>query len=257
MIRGYRQRAMLTQEALAERSFVSVRTIRNIESGQVVPQAASLRRLAGTLGLTAEETASLARDRAPSQAGSTGRDRSSVPTPNECSAVNLFLQLAAEAAPRRDLQPWVQPDIARICRRLNGLPVALELAAARLRTLSVSELADRLDHELADVGANDILEATVAWSYRLLDPAAQRLMIRLTRFPDGFVLDEAEELLSQPPLDRYEILPALASLVDHALVQARDGCRRTQYRLLESVRAYAVGLASTGVCGWPRVQGCC
>jgi predicted ATPase len=230
-LRRYRHRAMLTQEVLADRAFVSVRTIRNVESGRVVPQAASLRRLAHALGLPPDEEESLALRR--SAAVSSG-------------AIALFLRLAAEAAPKRELRAEARPDVERICRCVDGLPLALELTAARLRTLSVHELADRLERDLPTGGQNpdtrqNTLELAIDWAYRLLDPSAQRLLARLAVFPREFRLESAERILAYGVLTEREILPALGSLVDNALVRAWDSPAGSHYRLPDAVRDYAEG----------------
>lgn len=157
-------------------------------------------------------------------------------------AAELFGRRAREAVPGVSLDAG---DVARICRRLDGLPLALELAAARLRTLPVTELADRLEDGLSLLSAgrcgadprHHTLAAAIEWSYRLLEPEEQLLLARLAVFVGGFTAEGAEAVCHAPPLRRAQVLPTLAALVDQSLVQTDPDRRR--YRLLEAVRDYA------------------
>jgi predicted ATPase/DNA-binding XRE family transcriptional regulator len=161
-------------------------------------------------------------------------------------AVQLFLARAAAGA------PWFRPDeadlrtVMQVCRRLDGLPLAIELAAARLRALSLSQLAARLDDQFwlltggsrAQVPRQRTLEATVAWSYDLLSEVEQRAFARLAVFPDHFTLDMAEAVVSEPPVSELDVVDIVARLVDKSLVttvNAPDGLR---YQLLEMLRQY-------------------
>ena len=134
----------------------------------------------------------------------------------------------------------------QVCRRLDGLPLAIELAAARLRALSLSQLAARLDDQFwlltggsrAQVPRQRTLEATVAWSYDLLSEVEQRVFARLAVFPDHFTLDMAEAVVSEPPVSELDVVDIVARLVDKSLVttvNAPDGLR---YQLLEMLRQY-------------------
>jgi predicted ATPase/class 3 adenylate cyclase len=156
-------------------------------------------------------------------------------------AVDLFLERAAAIKGPLDLTPSSTAAIAAVCRRLDGLPLALELAAARLRLLSPEALLERLDHAL-DVltsGARDAperqqtLRATIAWSHSLLTESEQRLFRRLALFAGGCTVADAEAVCSEPG---EPVLDELESLVDKALVQAGDGGR---LRMLETIREYA------------------
>ncbi|MGF7235351.1 MAG: ATP-binding protein [Frankia sp.] len=167
--------------------------------------------------------------------------------PNDVTpAVALFLARAGEAAPHRLPGPGDREAVASICRRLDGLPLALELAAARLRTLPVRELAARLDVDLGVLrsvrpgvdGRHDTLEAAVDCSHRLLPADAQRLLARLSVFRGGVGLAAIEAVCSAPPLTVDLVVPALATLVDHSMVQLY-GTGPARYRLLQSVREYA------------------
>ncbi|MFC9978115.1 BTAD domain-containing putative transcriptional regulator [Spirillospora sp. NPDC127200] len=159
-------------------------------------------------------------------------------------AADLFRRRAAQAAPGAPCPP---DAVARVCRRLDGLPLALELAAARLRLLPAADLADRLDTGLGLLSAvrhgpeprHQTLNATIEWSYRLLDPDEQLLLARLSVFRSGFTADAAEAVCGTPPLHRDTVLPLLAALVEHSLVQPYDTGGRRRYRLLEAVRDHA------------------
>jgi predicted ATPase/DNA-binding XRE family transcriptional regulator len=161
-------------------------------------------------------------------------------------AVRLFLARAAAAA------PWFRPDeadlgtVMQVCRRLDGLPLAIELAAARLRALSLAQLAARLDDQLwlltgasrAHVSRQRTLEAVVAWSYNLLGDVEQSTFARLAVFPDHFTLEMAEAVVSEPAAGESDVLNVVSRLVDKSLVttvNAPDGLR---YRLLEMLRQY-------------------
>jgi predicted ATPase len=138
------------------------------------------------------------------------------------------------------------PDLERVARRLDGLPLALELAAARLRVLSAGELAERLDDVLGVLddprddpdscpppARHSTLTATVDWSYRTLGARSARLLRWLAAFAGPVDLDAIERLLGE------SALAPLAVLVDKSLVQADGGPGRTRYRMLDTIRAYA------------------
>lgn len=133
-------------------------------------------------------------------------------------------------------------DIVRICRRLDGLPLALELAAARTRVLTVSELADTLDRTLAILSRSrdaSLTEEVVGWSYRLLTPAEQTMFARLGIFTASFSRDDAAEVCAAE-LSQVEVLDALASLVSKSLVvRAEDVGSAARFRLLQVVRQFA------------------
>jgi predicted ATPase/DNA-binding XRE family transcriptional regulator len=164
---------------------------------------------------------------------------SPVETLADYPAVQLFLERARMVQPELSLTPENGAAISAICRQLDGVPLALELAAARLRGLSVQELADRLDDPLGLLTAvthraahQKSLRATIDWSYALLDENQRRLLRRLSIFSGGWTLDAAEAVVGGG------CAAGLLELVDHSLVQVdlRYGPR---YRLLETVRQYA------------------
>jgi predicted ATPase len=138
--------------------------------------------------------------------------------------------------------------IARICVGLDGIPLALELAAARTRVLTLEQLAERLDRDIAVLSQatrevlpqHRTLRATIDWSHDLLGADEQILLRRLAVFAGGWTLDMAEQVCSGGDLDERQVLAVLGQLVDKsmALVDTRDPVGR--YRLLEPVRQYAL-----------------
>ncbi len=160
-------------------------------------------------------------------------------------AAQVFLDRARAAGRPVALTDATAADVAAICRRLDGIPLALELAAAHARFLAPAALLDRLDTALRSPGSRDLperqrtLRATLDWSHDLLTADEQRLLRRLAVFAGGFALDAAQRVAG----DDGDVLPALAGLVEQSLVVA-DGDR---YRLLEPVRQYAADrLAAAG-----------
>lgn len=181
-----------------------------------------------------------------------------VPPAADTPAVSLFLRRAAEvdAGFRPDSEDLAA--VGRIARRVDGLPLALELAAGRLRTLPAPKLAEELERSfelLASDGYRSearhaAMAATLDWSYRLLPDAQQRLLTRLSVFRDGFTAQAAASVCGGPPLIPERVEDALAGLVDRSLVQIADRQRPARYRLLEVVRAdAAIRLAGSGEAG--------
>jgi predicted ATPase/class 3 adenylate cyclase/DNA-binding CsgD family transcriptional regulator len=137
--------------------------------------------------------------------------------------------------------------VASICIRLDGIPLALELAAARLGSLSVPEISSRLDQRFrlltggsrAGLPRHQTLRALIDWSYDLLTPAEQIVLDRLSVFAGGWTLEAAEAVTSAGDTGEWLVLDHLAALVDKSLVQAEEIRGSTRYRLLETVRQYA------------------
>jgi predicted ATPase len=162
-------------------------------------------------------------------------------------AVALFVDRAREQGAALSLDERTRSVIVSICRRLDGMPLAIELAAARLRSLSLSELRDRLDQRfrLLTGGSRTALErqqtlrATVDWSYALLTGAEQLLLRRLSVFPESFDLAAAEAVCGFGNSDRLGIAELLGSLVDKSLVLAERTGETSRYRLLQTIRQYA------------------
>lgn len=154
------------------------------------------------------------------------------------TTAELFGQRARAARPDADLPTEA---VRELCGRLDGLPLAAELAAARVRVMSVAEIARRLDDRF-DVlrgGARDApqrhrtLHAVIDWSWNLLDPAGQAAMRALSVFRGGFTADAARHLLGA------DILPVLEQLADQSLLKVVDTASGTRYRMLETVREFA------------------
>lgn len=162
-------------------------------------------------------------------------------------AVRLFVDRAAAA--RRDfaLNAVNAPAIAQICCRLDGIPLAIELAAARIGALSPSQVAARLGDRLDLLTRGDsislprhrTLRGLVDWSYELLSESERCLFARLSVFPGAFDLRAVEATCDATPLDRDSILDLLSGLVDKSLVVLDDQSHDSRYRLLETLRAYA------------------
>ncbi len=161
-------------------------------------------------------------------------------------AVALFAERAKAAVPGFAVDEENAADIARICFRLDGLPLAIELAAARLRGLGTGTLANRLDDRfrLLQGGSRtapsrqQTLLATLDWSHELLAADERMLFRRLSVFAGGFQLDAAEAVCAGGELDAAAIVDVLARLVDKSLVAAGGG-RELRYGLLETVRLYS------------------
>jgi predicted ATPase len=161
-----------------------------------------------------------------------------------CPSVALLVERAGRVKPGFALTAANAPAIAAICRRLDGLPLALELAAARVRILEPAALLQRLDHalDLLSSGDRDVplrqrtLRATIHWSHSLLTTAEQQLLRRLAVFHEGWTLDAMEQVCYSAA-ERDRALDELNSLVEKGLVRVvRSGQR---YALLETVRSFA------------------
>ena len=166
---------------------------------------------------------------------------------DERYGVELFVNRAtsADSSFQPDRRRPTSP-IASICRRLDGIPLAIELAAARIRSLSPSDLLERLDDRfrlLRGAGRGGLerhqtLRATVAWSYQLLSPDSRLLFDRLSVFAGTFDLAAAEAICADDTIDEYDIVDLLGDLVDKSMVIADRSDRGTRYRLLETLRQY-------------------
>ena len=138
--------------------------------------------------------------------------------------------------------------MTEICRRLDGVPLAIELAAARVRALSLAEILDSLHDRFrlltggarTAVRRQQTLRASVDWSHALLTEPERVLFRRLAAFIGGFDLDGAQSVCGGGDVERYQVLDQLALLVDKSLVVADESGSRTRYRLLETMRQYAL-----------------
>jgi predicted ATPase/class 3 adenylate cyclase len=162
-------------------------------------------------------------------------------------AVRLFLERAGAVNGRVRLTQQNAPAVVQVCRRLDGIPLALELAAARLGAMTVEQLATRMDQRFrlltggsrAALPRQQTLQALVDWSYDLLSEPERRLFQRLAVFSGGFTLEAAEVVGSGDAVDAADVLDLLAQLVGKSLVlteEQPDGSQR--YGLLETLRQY-------------------
>ncbi|MEJ1107165.1 MULTISPECIES: AfsR/SARP family transcriptional regulator [unclassified Kribbella] len=165
---------------------------------------------------------------------------------DEYPAMQLFVDRARAVRPDFMLTDANRESVAEICRRLDGMPLAIELAAARLRALTPSQIVDKLADRfrLLTSGSrtalprHQTLRAVVEWSWELLDPDEQAVARRLSLFSGGATLEAAEQVCSDDNLPSESVLGVLASLVDKSLVEAAADDRSVRYRMLETVRAY-------------------
>ena len=172
----------------------------------------------------------------------------SVESVGDVAAAQLFLQRAGEAAPGFSLNQSNAGTIAAICWRLEGLPLALELAAAQTRFLGPTTLLSRLDQVLQSTGARDLpprqrtMRATLDWDHELLGSEERTVFRRLGAFVGGFTLQAAEVVISADTVSEEQTFGLIGQLVEKSLVMAEDwGASDTmRYRLLEPVREYAI-----------------
>jgi predicted ATPase/DNA-binding CsgD family transcriptional regulator len=164
-------------------------------------------------------------------------------------AVALFLERAREVQPTLQLTAITAPLITEICRRLDGLPLALELAAVRLKLLPLQALLERLEHRLTVLtgGPRDLpdrqqtLRHTIAWSYELLADSEQRLFRQLSLFDDGCELSAVEAVYSTRGGECAQVLDGVTSLLDkHLLYQGEQGGDAPRLLMLETIREYGL-----------------
>ena len=161
-------------------------------------------------------------------------------------AVRLFVDRAAAVHSDFELGEENAAAVAKVCRRLDGVPLALELAAARVAAMTPAELAERLDRRFqmlaggrrGAVERHQTLRAAIDWSYDLLDEPEQRLLARLAVFSGGFTGEAAETICGGDGIDRDLVFEHLANLVSRSLVVAEEHGAQTRYRLLETIRQY-------------------
>jgi predicted ATPase len=165
---------------------------------------------------------------------------------DEPTAVRLFAERASDADAAFAMSDADLSVVGRLCRRLDGIPLAIELAAARVRMFSVAELAGRVDQRFrlltggrGAVERHQTLRAAIDWSYDLLSPSERVLLERLSVFAAGFTLDAAESVGVGDGVGDAEVVDLLAGLVDKSLVMADRSGTPTRYRLLETIRQYA------------------
>jgi predicted ATPase len=167
-------------------------------------------------------------------------------TAADSAAVRLFAERAQEAKPSFELNEQNAEDVAEICRRLEGIPLAIELAAARVKLLTPEQILGRLEAKrLSFLSGGDqqgTLRDAIEWSHNLLDDTGKSLFARLAVFFGGTSLETAENVAGQPlGLEFGEVLDAIASLVDNGLVrqvEAVDG--EPRFKMLETIREFAL-----------------
>ena len=161
------------------------------------------------------------------------------------AAVGLFVDRAISADPRFRLTPAAVPSVVEICRRLDGVPLAIELAAARVRTLALADVATGLDERFTLLTAgrrteprHQTLLAAVEWSHDLLDPIEQAVFRRLAVFVGTFTLDDVEEVCADGSVSAVDVRTVLPALVDKSMVVADTATSPTRYSLLETLREF-------------------
>jgi predicted ATPase/DNA-binding SARP family transcriptional activator len=158
-----------------------------------------------------------------------------------CDAVDLLLSRARAAAPDFRITPFNRDLVIRLCRKLDGLPLAIELAAARLSVMSLNELVDRLADRfrlLNRSGSDNSLLEALHRSWALCTEHERWLWARLSVFSDGFDIDEVEQVCSDDGIASDEVMDLVAGLVDKSIVVADTNGARTRYRLLETIEDY-------------------
>jgi predicted ATPase/class 3 adenylate cyclase len=181
----------------------------------------------------------------------------------EFGAVRLFIERARSILPDFAIADCNAPAVSAICKRLDGVALAIELAAPRLKMLNPEALAKRLDDrfKLLTGGSRtalprqQTLKALIDWSYNLLSDLEQVLLRRLAVFAGGWTVESAGAIAAGDEIEEWQIFDLLASLVDKSLVVADASGAETRYRLLESTRQYGLSkLAEHGDYeGWPRL----
>lgn len=173
----------------------------------------------------------------------------------DSEAGQLFVARATDTASGFALTPANAPAVAAICRRLDGLALAIELAAARVRLLAPDQIAARLDDHLRLLtsGRRDAdprqqtMRGAIDWSYRLLSDAERTLLNRLAVFAGGWTIEMAEAVCADAVIPDWEVLDLLAGLVDKSLVALAGEGSAQRYRLFETIRQYALEqLAASG-----------
>jgi len=173
-----------------------------------------------------------------------GAERDAIATSD---AARLFLERARSAQAEFELDDAASGAVAEICRRLDGIPLAIELAAARVVAMHPQEIADHLDERFrlltggrrTAVERHHTLRATVDWSYSLLSPNEQTVFERLGVFAGSFDAAAAESVASGDGIERWDVVDALTDLVAKSMVTADRSSGTTRYQLLETLRQYA------------------
>jgi predicted ATPase len=165
----------------------------------------------------------------------------------DSAAVSLFIERAQAVSPRFSVTNAEETAaVVEICRRLDGIPLAIELAASRISSMTVDEIRDRLDHRFKllvgarrGLGRHQTLRHAMAWSYDLLDDTEKPLLERCSVFAGGFDLQSACAVAGSDDLDEYAILEVLDALVRKSLLIADRSSGRTRFSMLETIRQFA------------------
>ena len=177
-------------------------------------------------------------------------------------AVQLFVERGRAHDSTLVLEAPTAELVASICRRLDGIPLAVELAAARLASMSLAHLDDRLDQRFRFLTGGPrtalprqrTLQATVDWSFELLAPPERAVLDRLSVFSGAFELDAAEAICSDEALETADVADALGSLVNKSLVMAERSSGSLRYSLLETIRQYGIERLRAGGDGSGRFR---
>jgi predicted ATPase/DNA-binding SARP family transcriptional activator len=162
-------------------------------------------------------------------------------------AVQLFADRATLSQPAFAVTEANAPAVVQLCRHLDGIPLAIELAAARVKALPVDRIAERLDDRFrlltggsrTALPRQQTLRALIDWSYDLLSESERRLLCRLSVFAGGWTLEAAEGVCAGDGIEEWEVLDLLTQLVEKSLVLYEEQAGEARYRLLETVRQYA------------------
>jgi predicted ATPase len=220
-------------EACAELAHALLKTCRNLRILATSREA---------IGVAGERTWPV-----PSLATPEPSETMSVESLCQFEAIRLFGDRAVAVQPRFSLTPAIAPAVAQICWRLEGIPLAIELAAARIIALSAAQIAERLQDSLqllshgkrTALPRHQTLRATIDWSCALLTDAERSLFQRLSVFAGGFDLEAAENICAGGGIQRDEILDLLTQLVKKSLVLMSGNASATRYSLLQPIRVYA------------------
>lgn len=178
------------------------------------------------------------------------------------AAIQLFMERAVANTPSFTLSDANARIVAHICQRLDGIPLALELAAARVNLLGIRELAARLDDQFVlaseqrtAVPRHQTMQGALDWSYGLLDPVEQLILRRLSVFKGPFTLDSAVDLAARQNLNAEAVVDGVMTLADKSLITIDTGEHAVRYHLLHTTRAYAFDKLSktddvADICRW-------
>ena len=205
--------------------------------------------LAEAILLAAPQVTVLATSREP--LGVTGETTVTIRPLPAGAAVELFARRADAATGGFALTDANRDDVSRLCRRLDGIPLTIELAAGRLRELSLAELSQRLDHRLTlltggsdrDGGRHATARSAVSWGYETCSATERTLWARLSVFPGSFDIEAAQEVCASPELGRAEIAETVIRLVDKSVLIPADtaaggGDEPPRFRMLDTIREY-------------------